>query len=231
MKIRSSLLAIVAVAAVVLIGVVQARATDILVESFENTLDGWAAPPSYNLQAGAGQWGPIATSFDTANGVTEGSYSLLLTGSGTGGPNYGQMYAGPASTGLTTLLATAQSVSFDVYTAPGSFGFLQFDLDISNSGTVGFQSLDGYSYAATTVGSEHTFTVPIPAFISGGLQAPFSAGTTTALIIQVGGGGNTSPSSIWLDNIRVTVPEPASLSLLGFGGLSLIGMAIRRRRS
>src|SRR5262245_32684868 len=76
-----------------------------LIESWEHTLDGWQVPSPGN-QTQPYPWMP---GFDTINGVTGGSYSLSITGTGTSGPNYGQMCLGPSSVSLTNMLARAQS--------------------------------------------------------------------------------------------------------------------------
>src|SRR5262245_11296918 len=80
-----------------------------LIESWENTLDSWQVPsPGNNTQPY-----PWAPAFDTVNGVTNGTYSLSITGTGTSGPNYGQMCLGPNSVNVTNMLARAQSINLD----------------------------------------------------------------------------------------------------------------------
>ena len=127
---------------------------------------------------------------------------------------------------LTTLLGSADTLSLDVYTPAASFGyFLQFDFDVNNADT-GFQSLDGYSYLATVIGSETTLTVPIPAGIGATLA---SSSNPTELIIQVGGGYSDGNETMYLDNLRVhVIPEPSTFALLGFGLLSLVAVARKR---
>ena len=80
-----------------------------LIESWENTLDGWTVVnPSYT------------SSFSANYGVTEGTNSLALTG--TVQPNYGVMLASQHTTALTAMLANSTSIWLDVYAPAGSFG-------------------------------------------------------------------------------------------------------------
>jgi hypothetical protein len=192
-----------------------------LIESFENTLDGWQVPVTSNSQA-------FVPSFSSTTGVTDGNYSLSITGTGTSGPNYGQMLLSPTTLQLTSVLADAASVSLDVYTPPASFGyFLQFDVDIYNNDT-GYVSLDNYSYPGVTIGAESTITVPV----SSSLQAELAASSNpTYMAIQVGGGYTAGNETFYLDNIRTTaVPEPSTLALLGVCAFALLGFGLRKRK-
>ncbi|MGO8838151.1 MAG: PEP-CTERM sorting domain-containing protein [Limisphaerales bacterium] len=194
-----------------------------LIESFENTLDGWQVPPSYNPQPAFG----AVSGFSTTTGVTAGSYSLSITGTGGSGPNYSQILASPSSMLLTATLADAASVSFDVYTPPGSFGYyLQFDVDINNADT-GFVSLDGYSYIGTAIGAETTITVPV----SPSLQTALGASSNpTSMDFQVGGGYTAGNETLFIDNILATpVPEPSTLAIAGLGAAPLL--LFRRRQA
>ena len=170
-----------------------------LIESWENTLDGWQVPsPGNNTHPY-----PWAPAFDTVNGVTNGTYSLSITGTGTSGPNYGQMCQGPSSVNLTDMLARAQSINLDIFTPPGSFGFfLQFDFDIT--GAVPYQSLERpqYTYIGTTIGSETTITVPIPSDLRAALA---SSTVASQLIIQIGGGFTSGNETMYLDNFRTAL--------------------------
>jgi hypothetical protein len=205
-----------------------APAQGALVESFENTLDGWQVPSPFGSQGAnfqVGGFSPI--------GATDGATSLAIgptVGNVGAAPNYSQMMISPDATSpyalnLTALLQNAASISYDIYTPPGSFGFfLQFDTDINNSAT-GFVSLDGFSYQSTTIGSETTITVPMTAALRSALMG---SGTGTQLIIQVGGGFTAGNETFYIDNIRTSeVPEPASLGALA--GISVLTLTRRSR--
>ena len=191
-----------------------------LVESWENTLDGWAVTPSYSSQVGA--FAPTDT-FSTTTGVTNGSYSLAITGTTGSGPDYDQLLDGPSSLAVTNILANASAIYLDVYTPPGSFGYyLQFQF-IINGGGLGFDTLNP-SYVSTTIGGETTLSVPITPAEDATLA---SSGQASAIIIQVGGGYSAGNETMYLDNLATTaVPEPASIGLLGTVGL----LTMRRRR-
>ena len=209
MRLRSYQFVWVAVCLASVLSSAMSRAETI--ESWENGLDGWTVPPAGNSQTGANAFNPTQ-GFTNGTGVTDGTTAITVTGAGPSGPNYGQLFAGPASPAtpvnpgdpptLAQMLSIAQLVSFDVYTPPASFGYyLQFDVDINNNNT-GYVSLDNYSYPGTTIGSETTITVPVTPAIRAALAASTS---TTSMIIQVGGGFSAGNETFTLDNIRTVV--------------------------
>jgi hypothetical protein len=188
-----------------------------LIESWENTLDGWTVNPSFNNQAG------FTSGFSSTTGVTNGSYSLAITSAGETSPDYGQLLYSPSTLALTNILANASSLSLDVDTSPGAFGYYAaFDFDINNAAT-GYESLDGYDYMGTAIGSEYTFTIPISPSIASALAA---SNDPTSINIQLGGGSGAG--TLFLDNLRATpVPEPVSIGAI-VSGVSLL--ALRRHR-
>jgi hypothetical protein len=168
-----------------------ARASSVLIESWENTLDGWQAPsPDGNNSS-------YTPSFSTTTGVTNGNYSLAMTG--TAAPDYSIMLNSPYSMTLTNTLAEATSVSLDVFAPSGSFGgALGIDMDIGNTAT-GFVSLDGYDYQSPTIGTESTITVPISSSLASELA---TSGDPTQFYIQVGGSYTPGNETIYFDNLR-----------------------------
>jgi hypothetical protein len=181
-----------------------------LLESWENTLDGWTVSGG----------GVGSSSFSTAQGVTDGSFSLDLTYPGN--PTYGTPLFSSYNSSWTSILANNPSVSLDVYTPPASFSYyLQVQLWVNNADTGYFQ--DG-SYFGTTIGSETTITFPtLPSALVATLAA---SSNPTQIGFQIGGGG---AGDVFLDNLRVQeVPEPGTLALLGLGALGLLGLRGRR---
>ncbi len=168
-----------------------ARASSVLIESWENTLDGWQAPsPDGNNSS-------YTPSFSTTTGVTDGNYSLAMTG--TAAPDYSIMLNSPYSMTLTNTLADATSVSLDVFAPSGSFGgALGIDMDIGNN-AIGFESLDNYTYQSPTIGTESTITVPISSSLASELA---TSGDPTQFYIQVGGNYTPGNETIYFDNLR-----------------------------
>jgi hypothetical protein len=186
-----SAVASVAGALTVAFSAIPARASSVVIESWENTLDGWQAPSP------GGSNSSYSPSFSTTTGVTNGNYSLAMTG--TASPDYTIMLNSPYSTTITNDLADATSVSLDVYAPAGSFGgALGIDMDIQNA-AIGFMSLDGYDYQSPNIGTESTLTVPISSTLASELA---SSGDPTQFYIQVGGNYTPGNETVYFDNLR-----------------------------
>jgi hypothetical protein len=219
-----------ALSALMLLGTVHVRA-DVL-ESWNNTsdatFDGWSIPPSYNTV----NFANFAASYSTTLGVTNGAAAVAIASTPANdssatpaGPNYGQLLEGPYSQSLTTIMAHAAGVQFDVYTPNPSFGYyLQLDVDLNNN-DAGFHSIYNYYYTAATIGAETTmtyyFTPPgayesifgDPAYgniitANAAYQAALATSTNpTQILIQAGGGystpGGSTSEVMYIDNLRV----------------------------
>jgi hypothetical protein len=198
-----------------------ALATNVVVESWENTtdpMDGWTSPQGW------------VRSSSTTTGVTNGVQSLNMVG--TAAPTYGQMLRSPFVQAYTTDLGMASAISWDVtnvYTnGAGSTGYYQqWDIDIYNADVApSGMSLDGYNYQGVNTTGLTTLTVPISSSLASALAA---SSNPTQIVFQVGGGNSAGNDQFWIDNLNITVaPEPASAALLGLGALPLL--AARRRR-
>ena len=185
-----------------------------LLESWENNLDGWTLDN-----------GSYTSSFSTSQGVTDGSYSLALAG--TAGPSYGGMIHSDYLSSYTTALASAATLSLDVYTPPASFGYyLQIQFWLNNADTGYLQIPDGSTYLSTTIGSETTLTWTIPTSVAATLA---TSSNPTQIGFQVGGGYTAGNETMYFDNVRTTpVPEPATFAMVGLG---LGALLIFRRRA
>ena len=190
-------------------------------ESWENTLDGWTVDP-------LGKNPTYTGSFNTTNGVTDGSYSLALTGLTY--PNYAQLLSTPTSTNLTALLADCVSVSISVYVPSNAFAnWLCFDFDVANADVIyagynnipGYVSLNGFNnYVPAYSGGgnwQTNISVPMPAGIAA--QLALSTNPTT-LYIQIGGSDTISNETMYLDSFQIhlppdgTIPTPTQPSIL-----------------
>ena len=189
-----------------------------VIESWEANSDGWAS-----------QSENIYISFSRVLGVTDGNFSLALTGIAASEPT-GPLFQllSPFQNSYTTALASSSALTLDIYTPPDSFGnYLLFDVFIMNTDT-GFEQFtdnDGYAYVLTTIGSETTLTFSIPSAAAAILA---SSSHPTQIGIQSLGGFSEGNETVYLDNLQtVPAPEPETIELVG---MCLVGFLMMRRR-
>jgi hypothetical protein len=191
----------VALAALLVSVAPAAFAQPVLINSWENSLEGWSI-----LETGT--WTSLG--FINTNGATQGSYSWKLASTGV---DYGPTLQGPASTNLTLLMANADSVNMDIVVDPSAaprFGFgLQIDLEVNQPGGAGTISVDGYNYPGgvfggqLTDGSTNVLTWPVSQATRSALDA--FPNLPTYLTISIGGGAG---GAIYIDNLRATkIPQ------------------------
>ncbi|MBB6431264.1 PEP-CTERM sorting domain-containing protein [Algisphaera agarilytica] len=115
------------------------------------------------------------------------------------------------------------TISFDArgsYAVPGGVAFAEFFQELSGGGTSGGGILGGAPLAISGDPEEwttFTFDWTITGDVSGGVTLQLGATNGPA------GGTN-----MFYDNVSVTVPEPASMALVGLGGLAMLA---RRRKA
>lgn len=95
-------------------------------------------------------------------------------------------------------------------------------------------STDGPMYSPTgTPGQNQPFGLYTPQWLQYSLNVSPLASETVTVYFRVNdvGGPHNQSSGFALDNVQFVTPEPSSLGLLVFGGLTAIGgMLVRRRR-
>lgn len=175
-----------------------------LVGDFEGgSLDGWAAETGSTVST-------------SAIGVTLGSGSMKLDFPSGGWGTKAGMDAMPY---LAVLMAPGSKVVMDVSARsndiPGYWGAIDILIDCD-----GYWS--GQAEQAISIGWTEYFTTQTYEFtIKDAAKTALAGATYAGLKVFT----NSGAGVLYIDNVRI-IPEPASLVLLGLGGLSLI----RRKR-
>src|SRR5262245_32620595 len=129
------------------LGVSTAHCQTVLLNSWENSPEGWSI-----LETST--W--TSNGFVTTNGATQGSYSWRLTATAV---DYGPTLRGPSSTNVTALMANAPQVNMEILidpTAPHFNWGIQIDVEVTHPGGAGTLSLTGYTYPGGVFGDQLT---------------------------------------------------------------------------
>ncbi|MGD0596034.1 MAG: PEP-CTERM sorting domain-containing protein [Sedimentisphaerales bacterium] len=195
----------------------QIRPGAVMIGNWENGADmeGWATDPT----------GTAYIEITPGIGNTVGDNSLLVAYNG----GYWQlMWTAPWSNdqqrNLVPALGPYCKLSFDLTLTGGAAGWDDFDekLSLNSDGPSGYQELyptvlnddgspSGHDWGSWTGTFKRTYTTDVSGYDATG---------ATWFVIRISGQG-WPQNGVYLDNVEIC-PEPATMALLGLGGLALI---------
>jgi hypothetical protein len=253
-KRKLGLVGLLAGAPAVLFATAWASASSVVVSTFDNsssftTSSGFPAYGSYGLDNNTGgpqvpnvrfdngdptptsTFSPTWSSTDFANSPSSGSLAVTW--------DWNEPAEGGGNMAFTMDIfnnaETFTNLSFDIMVAPGSavdqyggIGYFQMVTRNQNYAYNGIstfaEELGNPTYSSPDEGTWEQINIPLP-----GGPPGTSNQIVRALTFQINGGGRTlqGQDTIFIDNVVLSVPEPASLGMIAFAGPAML---LRRRR-